>query len=161
MWPLTPYTGSPGKTLGGARSCGSAEQTEDAARGNKVKAPLKRTHSRRTSPKPSLSPDVAMLHTGCDFCRHGKCKAQQLCITYCFYSLSLSLYFFAETASKRADQRLCRSHCAERQEGLRPPGATPRGPMGREEPLPARGSRDEHQGLCRVLAHGSPCDGAE
>lgn len=43
-----------------------AEQTEDMPRANKVNAPLKKKHNRTTSPNPSLSPDVAMLHTGCD-----------------------------------------------------------------------------------------------
>lgn len=107
-----------------------AEQREDTPKGNKVNAPLKKTHNRTTSPSPSLS----QRWPGCTqaaicFCRHGKCKAQQLCFTYCFYSPSPSLYFFAETANKRADQWLCRCHCPQRQEGRggSSPSTVPRG----------------------------------
>lgn len=93
------------------------------------------------------------------FCRHGKCKAQQLCITYCFHSPSRSLYFFAETANKGADAWLCRCRCAQRQGGQsRPSCLQPQ--HGPAERSGAR-RRGEHPGLCCVSAHESPCDGAK
>ena len=83
-----------------------AEQTEDMPRGNKVNnSPKKKSPTTHQPPPTALSSQTwpHCTQAAICFCHHGKCKAQQLCVTYCFYSPFLSLYFFVKMANKRAD----------------------------------------------------------